>query len=616
MGDSTGVILTVPFRIVDKGPACRMADETQSECVSRKVGELIDEGFEQDQAVAAASSMCEDSCESKDADVTKEEHDYVFATAEAALQMSEQIASTGAVCSGFHGHTGPDGEIGYMPCSSHEELVTAITEMDSWHDEEEQSKIYDSINFKPTSAMAREAERGLAWRKEFNRGGTAVGVARAGQLKNRENLSPRTVRRMYSYFARHEVDKEGQGWSPGEEGYPSAGRIAWALWGGDPGRSWANARVRSMNAEDEREGRELDTDFNKKDAHAEMEDAPDIEIGQGVLIEGPVSSGVTDRDGDVVEPEAVMAAWEGYKRNPIILHNHQRGGIGRMIDVRMGEWDGIDHPVPIGRALIDESEKAIVNKIRKGIIRAFSIGFIAREGGVERVENDSGSMAHHFSSIDWVETSVVDIPSNPVALFDVLKNREAVLVKSTAPVSFNSPFAVSIFQQESETMTETEIQEVAETKEADLPIEEATVEAPIETKFVSEEEFKSLAQKVDDILEGMMALKEMSSEPVDEESESEEVVALKAELAELRAAKEAADLEAKIAAEVEARVKSIVGEQSSLTPERKPERKSMAVQNVQIKDDAFEALAQERGVSVGAVKGEAWLASLLSTRRN
>lgn len=94
--------------------------------------------------------------------------------------------------------------------------------------------------FSPTEAMAREAERGLAWRDEFNRGGTEIGVARARDIKNRRNLSLDTVKRMKSYFARHEVDKQGQGWSPGEEGYPSAGRIAWALWGGDPGRSWAN----------------------------------------------------------------------------------------------------------------------------------------------------------------------------------------------------------------------------------------------------------------------------------------------------------------------------------------------------------------------------------------
>ena len=113
-----------------------------------------------------------------------------------------------------------------------------------------------AVDLKPTEAMAEEAERGLAWREEFGRGGTEVGVARARDLKNRVNLSPETVRRMVSYFARHEVDKEAQGFSPGEEGYPSAGRIAWALWGGDPGQSWANRKSEELDRESE--GRTMD----------------------------------------------------------------------------------------------------------------------------------------------------------------------------------------------------------------------------------------------------------------------------------------------------------------------------------------------------------------------
>lgn len=101
-------------------------------------------------------------------------------------------------------------------------------------------------DLKPTEAMAAEAARGLAWRDEFKRGGTLIGVARARDISNRKNLSPETIRRMVSYFARHEVDKQGEGFSPGEPGYPSAGRIAWALWGGDPGQSWANARSKEL----------------------------------------------------------------------------------------------------------------------------------------------------------------------------------------------------------------------------------------------------------------------------------------------------------------------------------------------------------------------------------
>ena len=103
------------------------------------------------------------------------------------------------------------------------------------------------VDTQPTQEMAAEAERGLAWRDEFNRGGTEVGVARARDIANRRNLSPDTIGRMVSYFARHEVDKQGQGWSEGEQGYPSAGRIAWALWGGDAGRAWAERKQAEIN---------------------------------------------------------------------------------------------------------------------------------------------------------------------------------------------------------------------------------------------------------------------------------------------------------------------------------------------------------------------------------
>ena len=95
------------------------------------------------------------------------------------------------------------------------------------------------ISTRPTDGMVEEAVKGLEWRKEFGRGGTEVGVARARDIKNRKELSFDTVKRMYSFFSRHEVDKEAEGFRPGEEGYPSAGRIAWALWGGDPGFSFS-----------------------------------------------------------------------------------------------------------------------------------------------------------------------------------------------------------------------------------------------------------------------------------------------------------------------------------------------------------------------------------------
>jgi HK97 family phage major capsid protein/HK97 family phage prohead protease len=122
----------------------------------------------------------------------------------------------------------------------------------------------EDIDLTPTATMAEEAQRGLDWRKEHGRGGTAVGVARARQLVNRDELSPRTVRRMVSFFARHEVDEEAEGFRPGEDGYPSAGRIAHALWGGSPGRAWANEKDRIMDRIDSEDSRALKDDFSEK----------------------------------------------------------------------------------------------------------------------------------------------------------------------------------------------------------------------------------------------------------------------------------------------------------------------------------------------------------------
>lgn len=93
--------------------------------------------------------------------------------------------------------------------------------------------------FLPTDKMSENAKRALAWKDEGFDGGTRVGFARANQLANKERLSFDTVVRMYSFFSRHEIDKKAEGFNQGEEGFPSNGRVAWDLWGGDAAFSWS-----------------------------------------------------------------------------------------------------------------------------------------------------------------------------------------------------------------------------------------------------------------------------------------------------------------------------------------------------------------------------------------
>ncbi len=97
--------------------------------------------------------------------------------------------------------------------------------------------------YKPTSGMQAAARRAIKYKEQGKaRGaGTAVGWTRAGQLARGESLSLDTVKRMYSYFSRHEVDKKGKDWDNSEN--PSNGKIMWLAWGGDAGFSWSRAIV-------------------------------------------------------------------------------------------------------------------------------------------------------------------------------------------------------------------------------------------------------------------------------------------------------------------------------------------------------------------------------------
>ena len=138
---------------------------------------------------------------------------------------------------------------GLMPLGATPEVVTASRDK-RVQTKRLQTKQYDDIDFNPPQAVREEAAQGLKWREEFGRGGTEVGVARARDLSNGRIISPETARRMKAYFLRHEIDKEAEGWNDDENGYPSAGRIAWALWGGDPGFAWVDDIVTRMDAED------------------------------------------------------------------------------------------------------------------------------------------------------------------------------------------------------------------------------------------------------------------------------------------------------------------------------------------------------------------------------
>jgi len=106
------------------------------------------------------------------------------------------------------------------------------------------SSVRAAVTYKPTEGMKTAAARALRWKKEGKAtgAGTPVGWGRATDIVAGRSMSLSVVKRMYSFFSRHEVDKKGKDFNNTEN--PSNGRIMWDAWGGDAGFSWSSSIVK------------------------------------------------------------------------------------------------------------------------------------------------------------------------------------------------------------------------------------------------------------------------------------------------------------------------------------------------------------------------------------
>lgn len=168
--------------------------------------------------------------------------------------------------------------------------------------------------YKPTEGMKDAASRALEWRREYGRGGTEVGVARARDISNGSNLSEDTVKRMFSFFSRHENNKSKHYSAKEPDGGPTAWRIAWDLWGGNAGFSFSRRIANSLS--DERslqEGSEsgmVNSESEVVDMTEEVRAEPDG-LNVGDYVEWNSSGGQAygrvdqiERDGEINVPDA------------------------------------------------------------------------------------------------------------------------------------------------------------------------------------------------------------------------------------------------------------------------------------------------------------------------
>ena len=250
----------------------------------------------------------------------------------------------------------------------------------------------------PPQAVRNNAKRGLELREKHGRGGTAVGVARARDLSNGKALSLDTLKRMNSYFARHEVDKKGEGW-----GVDSAGYIAWLLWGGDAGRSWAKSITNKEESKEKSTVKDLTT------AYFEIIKSDKRDDGT-LMVYGKATDDSLDIDQQICDPlwlDRAMPEWFKSGGNIREQHSSIAAGVAKEYEKKA---DG--HYI---HALV--VDPISVKKVDTGVLKGFSIGIKS-----PRVVRDQKAANGRIIDGQIVEVSLVDRPANP--------NCQLVLAKS------------------------------------------------------------------------------------------------------------------------------------------------------------------------------------------
>jgi len=171
----------------------------------------------------------------------------------------------------------------------------------------------------PPAGVREECARGVAW-VEAGEGGDGLKgetVAWARRLARGEDITEDKVRLMRAWLARHVVDKKGEGFSPGEPGYPSPGRVAWACWGGDPAVAWSERIVAALDAAEE--GRQMVGVVQRRVAWAEDSGAQTRAPGEPARFVASTAAPARS-DASIID----QASWKlaSYATNPVVLRDH------------------------------------------------------------------------------------------------------------------------------------------------------------------------------------------------------------------------------------------------------------------------------------------------------
>ena len=281
------------------------------------------------------------------------------------------------------------------------------------------------IDLMPTDGMRTEAERYRGWKSDGEQGGTEVAATRASQILSGDELSPETVITMAAWFARHEVDKQGEGFSPDEDGYPSPGRVAWAAWGGDAGQVWSAAKADRIKALEENRAMAAELiELNELSDEASVEDAAaSLRSMEGRYKRSELTTFDQVEDRTYEFPFSSEFPVARYFGNEILSHEGESADLSRLNDgapllfnhnpervIGVVERAYIDGNKRRGYARVRFSRNAfaqeILGDVKDGVLRNVSFGY-----SIDKME-ERGSGDYVATAWSPYEISVVSIPAD------------------------------------------------------------------------------------------------------------------------------------------------------------------------------------------------------------
>ena len=277
------------------------------------------------------------------------------------------------------------------------------------------------VNLTPPEGVRSALRRGLKLHEEGHSGDGLVPetVAWARRMANGEAASEAKIRKMRAWHARHAVDRR-----PGWENPPTPGYVAFLLWGGAAGRSWAERKVAELDRAKEKGLKESADNMrlrrgSSRNVEHKSFGLAELNIDEKGEFEGYASVfNNVDRHGDIVMPGAFRKTISENPSVPILWQHDQTKPIGVTMAIREDQ-NGL---LVKGQLNLDtQLGREAYSLLKQGALKGLSIGY-------QVIKDDLAGRVRQLKEVRLMEYSLVTFPANELAKVTSIKQMDSDMI--------------------------------------------------------------------------------------------------------------------------------------------------------------------------------------------